>query len=142
LKDAPRKGPIIKLPKDVKLLPPKPNETLTKVKLDKDAHVKCVKYTSRTTFEGVHASPSKIKIIAPKDAPRGEQPPQKRSKTTVADLEKKVDMLTNVLKTVEEKHRLLARTLDNTNLRIDREKGERRKLEIKFDLLSQNVHPR
>jgi hypothetical protein len=112
------------------------------VKLDKDVHVKCAKYTSHTTFEGVHASPSKIKIIAPKDARRGEQPPQKRSKTIMTDLEKQVDALTNTLKMVEEKHRLLARTLDNTNLRIDLEKGERRKLEIKFDLLSQKVHPR
>jgi hypothetical protein len=35
LKDAPPKGPIVRLPKDVKLFPPKANEMLIGVKLDK-----------------------------------------------------------------------------------------------------------
>jgi hypothetical protein len=43
LKDAPSKGPIIRLPQDVKLLPPKANETLTGVKLDKLGQVICAK---------------------------------------------------------------------------------------------------
>jgi hypothetical protein len=35
LKDAPPKGPIIKVPAYTKLLPPKDDEVLTKVKMDK-----------------------------------------------------------------------------------------------------------
>jgi hypothetical protein len=56
LKDAPLKGPVINLPQDVKLLPPKDNETLIGVKLDKLGQVICAKYTIGTphpTIDGV-----------------------------------------------------------------------------------------
>jgi hypothetical protein len=58
LKDAPQKGPIVRLPQDVKLLPPKANETLTGVKLDKLGQIICAKYTTgtpRRTIDGVQA---------------------------------------------------------------------------------------
>lgn len=80
LKDAPPKGPIIKLSKDVKLLPPKPNEILTGVKYDKLGQVICAKYTSGTThpsIDGVRAHPSKVKFIPPKEAPKRAPPPQR-----------------------------------------------------------------
>jgi hypothetical protein len=48
LKDAPPKGSIVMLPKDVKLLPPKPNEMLMGVKLDKLGQVVYAKYTTST----------------------------------------------------------------------------------------------
>jgi hypothetical protein len=41
LKDAPPKGPIVRLPKDIKLLHPKANETLMGVKIDKLGQVVC-----------------------------------------------------------------------------------------------------
>jgi hypothetical protein len=87
LKDAPSKGLIVKLPKDVKLLPPKPNETLTGVKLDKLGQVICAKYTTgtpRTTIDGVRAHPAKVKFIPPKEVPKRAP---KRQRMTVADLE-------------------------------------------------------
>jgi hypothetical protein len=48
LEDAPPKGSIVRLPKDVKLLPLKANETLMRVKLEKLGQVICDKYTSGT----------------------------------------------------------------------------------------------
>jgi hypothetical protein len=56
LNDAPSKGPIVRLPQDVKLLPPKANETLIGVKLDKLGQIIYAKYTTgtpRPTIDGV-----------------------------------------------------------------------------------------
>jgi hypothetical protein len=47
LKDAP-KGPKITVPKDVKLLPPRPNETLVGFRTNNLGEVSCVKYTTAT----------------------------------------------------------------------------------------------
>jgi hypothetical protein len=58
LKDAPPKGPIVRLPQDVKLLLPKVNKTLIGVKLDKLGQIICAKYTTgtpRPTIDGVRA---------------------------------------------------------------------------------------
>jgi hypothetical protein len=58
LKDALLKGPIIRLPQDIKLLPLKVNETPIGVKLDKLGQVICAKYTTgtpRPTIDGVRA---------------------------------------------------------------------------------------
>jgi hypothetical protein len=78
LKDVPPKGPIIKLSKDIKLFPPKPNEMLTGVKLDKLGQVICAKYTTSTprpTIDGVRAHPMKVKFIPPKEVPKRAPPP-------------------------------------------------------------------
>jgi hypothetical protein len=78
LKDAPPKGPIVRLPKDVKLLPPKANETLMGVKLDKLGQVICAMYTTgtpRPTIDGVRAHQSKIRFILPKETPKRPAPP-------------------------------------------------------------------
>jgi hypothetical protein len=78
LKDAPPKGPIVRLPQDVKLLPPKANETLTGVKLDKLGQVVCAKYTTSTphpTIDGICAHPMKVKFIPPKEVPKRAPPP-------------------------------------------------------------------
>jgi hypothetical protein len=45
LKDTP-KGPKIAVPKDIKLLPPRSNETLVSVKTNKLGEATCVKYTT------------------------------------------------------------------------------------------------
>ena len=47
LKDKPQqmKGPMIKVQKDIKLLPSRPNETLMSVKTNKFGDVTCAKYT-------------------------------------------------------------------------------------------------
>jgi hypothetical protein len=78
LKDAPPKGPIVRLPQDVKLLPLKANETLIGVKLDKLGQVICAKYTTGTphpTIDGVRAHPTKVKFIPPKEVPKRAPPP-------------------------------------------------------------------
>jgi hypothetical protein len=47
LKDT-MKGPKIAIPKDVKLLPPRPNEMPVGVKTNKLGEISCVKYTTAT----------------------------------------------------------------------------------------------
>ena len=73
LNDAPPKGPIVKILAGTKLLPPRPNEVLQGMKRDKDSNIICINYTTkvkRHTIDGVHAHPSKVKIIPPSDAPK------------------------------------------------------------------------
>jgi len=48
LKDKPQQKKTIHMPKDVKLLPTKPNEKLVDVKTKKFGDVTCVKYTMTT----------------------------------------------------------------------------------------------
>jgi hypothetical protein len=71
LKDAPQKGPVIKLPAGTKILPPKHNETLVGVKTNKSGEIVCAMYSTRerTYFKGIHAHPSKVKFLSSKDAP-------------------------------------------------------------------------
>jgi hypothetical protein len=71
LEDAPPKGPVVKLPVGTKLLPPKHNETMV-VKTNKSGEIIYAKFSTRdhTYFEGVHAHPSKVKFLPPKDAPK------------------------------------------------------------------------
>jgi hypothetical protein len=78
LKDAPPKGPIVRLPQDVKLLSPKVNEMLTGVKLDKLGQVICAKYTTGSphpTIDGGCAHPTKVKFIPPTEVPKRAPPP-------------------------------------------------------------------
>jgi hypothetical protein len=103
---------------------------LTGVKLDKLGQVICAKYTTGTpcsTIDGVCAHPAKVKFIPPKRAP---PPPQnqapKHQRTTVADLEKQVALLTKIVKTVEESHHVLARSVLTTNQRVDFTEIERK----------------
>jgi hypothetical protein len=50
------KGPKIAIPKDVKLLPPRPNEMPVGVKTNKLGEISCVKYTiatPRVSLDGI-----------------------------------------------------------------------------------------
>jgi hypothetical protein len=95
----------------------------TGVKLDKLGRVICAKYTTgtpRPTIDGVCVHPAKVKFIPPKEVPkRAPPPPQdqapKCQRTIVADLEKQVAFLTKVVKSIEESHHILARTILTTN---------------------------
>jgi len=95
LKGAPSKGPIIALPAGTNLLPPKRNEKLLGVKTNKKGEVICATYTTseHTYFKVVHAHPSKVKFIPPKEAPKSAMAAagttQKRRKK-MADLEKEL----------------------------------------------------
>jgi len=55
LEGASSKGPIVALPAETNILPPKPNEKLLGVKTNKKGEVVCTKYTTgeHTYFEGV-----------------------------------------------------------------------------------------
>jgi hypothetical protein len=124
LKGAPPKGPIVKLPEETKVLPPKPNETLLGVKKNKSGEIVCAKYTIGECpyFEGVRTHPSKVKFILPKEAPKhalvaSEAPPKRRK--TVADLEKELQVQREVTTSLESSYRFLSRCVLNLNEKVD-----------------------
>jgi hypothetical protein len=97
LKDAP-KGPKIAIPKDVKLLPPRSNETLVGVKTNKLGEVTCVKYTTalpRVSLDGIRVAPGQVKFIPPREMPKRPAPPleqeEKHPRTTIMMLETRID---------------------------------------------------
>ena len=60
---------MIKVMKEINLLPPKGHEVLIGVKTNKFGDVTCAKYklvTARTTIDGVRAMPEQIKVVPPK----------------------------------------------------------------------------
>jgi polyhydroxyalkanoate synthesis regulator phasin len=111
------KDPMIRVSKDVKLLPSRSNEMLMSVKTNNFREVTCGKYTtttSRVAFDGVRATPRQIKIISPKETPKRLAPAlmereEKHQRTTVAALEKRIDLLTQTVTTLQEKTNALTR---------------------------------
>jgi hypothetical protein len=96
------------LPQDVKLLPPKANETLTGVKLDKLGQFICAKYTTgipHSTIDGVRAHQSKIKFIQPKETPNRHAPPldrqEKRPRVTLAMLDMRTEHMGQMISTLQ-----------------------------------------
>ena len=93
---------MIQVQNNIKLLPPRPNEMLMSVKTNKFGEVSFAKYTMamrRVVFDGVRAAPGQIRIIPPKETMKRPTPAplvreEKRQRTTVAALEKRVDLLT------------------------------------------------
>jgi hypothetical protein len=87
--------------KEFNLLPPKPNEVLIGLKMNKFGDVTCMKYrstTPRTSFEGVRAMPEQIQVKPPRTrSPSSSSSPsssgQKRKRTSNADLEKQIEAL-------------------------------------------------
>ena len=64
---------LIKVTKEINLLPSKGHEVLTRVKTNKFGDVTCTKYkliTPRTTIDGVHAMLDQIKVVPPKGKKR------------------------------------------------------------------------
>jgi hypothetical protein len=97
LKDAP-KDPKIAISKDVKLLPPRPNEMLLGVKTNNLGEVSCVKYTTatpRVSLDGIRAAPGQVKFIPPWETPKRPTPPlereEKHPRMTIAMLETRMD---------------------------------------------------
>jgi hypothetical protein len=58
----------------------------------------------------------------------------------VVDLEKQVAFLTKVVKSVEESHHILARTVLTTNQRVDLAETKQKKLTTQFEIFSSNTH--
>jgi hypothetical protein len=64
---------LIKVTKEINLLPLKGHELLTKVKTNKFGDITCAKYklvTPRTIIDGVRARPDQIKLVPPKTKKR------------------------------------------------------------------------
>jgi hypothetical protein len=87
--------------KEFNLLPPKPNEVLTGLKMNKFGDVTCMKYrstTPHTSFEEVRAMPEQIQVTPPRTrSPSSSSSPsssgQKHKRTSNADLEKQIEAL-------------------------------------------------
>jgi hypothetical protein len=98
LKDAP-KGQKIVVSKDIKLLPPRPNETLVGVKTNKLGEVTCVKYTTatpRVSLDGIQATLGQIRFIPPRKALKRSalaslERKEKRPRMTIVMLETRMD---------------------------------------------------
>ena len=70
LKDKPQQMKTIQVPKEVKLLPSKPNEKLVDVKTNKFGDVTRVKYitaTPRVSFDGIRTTPAQVKMMPPRE---------------------------------------------------------------------------
>jgi hypothetical protein len=93
------KGSKIAIPKDIKLLPPIPNETLVGVKTNNLGEVTCVKYTTTTpqvSLDGIRAAPGQVRFIPPSEAPKRSAPAslkieEKRPWMTITMLETRID---------------------------------------------------
>jgi hypothetical protein len=131
LEDAPLKGPVVKLPVGTKLPPLKHNETLVGVKTNKSGEIVCAKYSTRdcTYFEGVHAHPSKVKFLPPKDAPKHAlaafETPRKRRRT-VADLEKEFEAQRATIASIEASLCLHSRCIIHTKKVEDMQKDNKK----------------
>ena len=102
---------LIKVTKEINLLPPKGHEVLTGVKTNKFGDVTCTKYrsvTPHTTIDGVWALPDQINVVPPKEKKRKASStlPENKEKhpwMTIALLEKKIEDLSNVVYTLEQR---------------------------------------
>ena len=100
---------MIKVTKEINLLPTKGHEVLIGVKTNKFGDVTCVKYksvTPRTIIDGVWAIPEQIKVIPPNEEKRKVtstllENKEKHPPMTIALLEKKIEDLSDVIYTLE-----------------------------------------
>ena len=100
---------MIKVTKEINLLPPKGHEVLIGVKTNKFGDVTCVKHksvTPRTTIDGVWAMLEQIKVVPPKEkkrrAPQVIENEEKCPWITMALLQKKIEDLTDLVHTLEQ----------------------------------------
>jgi hypothetical protein len=97
LEDEPRQ------PKEINLLHPRVNETLTGVKTNMIKDVMCAKYKSVTpclSIDGVRAAPEQVKVMSPKKKKKRAPPSivennEKHQQPTIAMLQDKIKTLTN-----------------------------------------------
>ena len=92
--------------KEINHLPPKDHEVLTGLKTNKFGNVTCEKYksvTPRTIIDGVQALPDQIKVVPPKETKRKAPSPIEHPRMTIALLEKKIEDLSDVVYTLEQR---------------------------------------
>ena len=98
---------LIKVTKEINLVPLKGHEVLTRIKTNKFGDVTCGKYkstTPRTTIDGVCAMPDQIKVVPPKKRKAPSSPVlevEKRPRTTIALSKKRIEDLCDVIYTLE-----------------------------------------
>jgi len=91
----------VKVPAGTRILPPRPNERVVRVKTNRSSEISSIRYTTkeeRPYFEGVRAA--KVHFIPPKTAPKHalnalETPPKRRK--TIADVDEDVRRLDKVI---------------------------------------------
>ena len=128
--DAP---PIIKVPKEINLLPPRANETLTGVKTNKFGDVTCTKYksvTPRLSIDGVHAMPEQVKVVPPNEK-------KKRAPPSVPENDEKCQHLTVAM--LHDKIKTLTAYIHALLFRIDKVHVYRKNLEYELSILSRYV---
>ena len=102
---------MIKVTKKINLLPLKEYEVLTGIKTNKFGDITCAKYklvTPRTIIDGVWAIPEQIKVIPPNEEKRKVpstllENKEKHPPMTIALLEKKIEDLSDVVYTLEQR---------------------------------------
>ena len=102
---------MIKVMKEINLLPLKGHEVLIGVKTNKFGDVTCAKYksvTPCTTIDGVRAMPDQIKVVPPKEKKRKTPSTLLENKEqhpwmTIALLEKKIEDLSDAIYTLEQR---------------------------------------
>ena len=86
------------MPKEINLLHPRVNGTLTEVKTNKFGDVTCTKYKSvmpRLTINGFHGAPEQVKVVPPKEKKKRVPPStleinEKHQRMTIAVLHGKI----------------------------------------------------
>jgi len=123
---------LIKVTKEINLLPPKGHEVLIEVKTNKFGDVTCAKYksvTPRIAIDGVWAMPEQIKVVPPKEKNRREplaiENEEKHPRMTIILLQKKIEDLTDLVHTLEQ--------------RIDEEHVHRKTLQHDVNILNRYV---
>jgi hypothetical protein len=116
-------GPKFTMPKEIKILPPKPSETLVGLKTNKFGDVTCMKYkSSRLAFDGVWAMPNQINVIPPwkRSSSSSDSSVLKRPRATLASLEKKIEDLTQIVAKMQKDLVSLAGAVERLAMRVDK----------------------
>jgi len=128
-----KKEATVKVPAGTRILPPRTNKRVVRVKTNRSGEISSIRYTTeeeRPYFEGVRAA--KVRFIPPKAAPKHalnalETPPKRRK--TIADVDEDVRRLDKVIIELQSSVNSINRQLSNQKTVI---------LGLKHDLASAN----
>jgi hypothetical protein len=138
------KVPTFCIPKELNLLPPRPNEMQTGLKTNKFGDVTYMKYKKTTlcvTLDGVRAMLEQIKVVPPKKRPSSssESSEPKRQKTTLATLEKKMEELEHKITRIQEDLAFLAGAIDRLTTRMDKATIKHQGLKSHVNIISRTI---
>ena len=124
---------MIKVSKEIHLLPLRANKTLTRVNTNKFRDVTCVKYmsvTPRLSIDGVHAALEQVKVVPPKEK-------KKRAPPSISENDEKHQCPT--ISMLHDKIKTLTDYIHALQFRIDKEHVYRKNLEYELSILSRYV---